>query len=107
MQRATQSRRRHVPHLGSLLVALDFHTKQSPQQEKVDLKNFEIYFSAISGDFEVFEGSWKLIKVDEHSTKVIFSLRVKIGIPQIEEVIGELLTDRLKSVFHAMLDCLP
>ncbi len=76
------------------------------QEEKVDLKNFEIHFRAIKGDFEVFEGSWKLLKDQEHSTKVVFTLRVKIGIPQIEDAIGELLTDRLKSVFHAMLDAM-
>lgn len=76
------------------------------QEEKVDLKNFEIHFCAISGDFEVFEGSWKILKEKEHATKVHFKLIVKIGIPQIEDAIEELLTDRLKSVFHTMLDAM-
>lgn len=68
-----------------------------------DLKRLE--FRAIEGAFERFDGFWQ-VHDDEAGSRVEVSLDYEIGLPEIEDIIGPLLRERLIQNFEGMLTCL-
>lgn len=74
------------------------------QRESIDLKNFRVTFEAIEGDLQKFCGYWQLHRVSEGVTEVELSIEMQVGIPQVEEVVGDLLAAKVKRNFSQMLD---
>lgn len=74
------------------------------QREKFDLKNFRVSFHAINGDLHEFSGHWQLSKESDDNTEIHLHLQVKVGIPQVEEIIGEMIVQKIKRNFMQMLD---
>jgi len=74
------------------------------QREKFDFKGFQVSFEAIEGDLQDFSGHWKLSKESADVTEVHLHLQVKVGIPQVEEIIGDMIVQKIKKNFSQMLD---
>ncbi len=77
---------------------------QWKQEEIFDFKNLTISFKATEGDFEHFQGEWKLIPQGPRQTEVHVQVTIGIGIPQVEKMVGPALADKVKKNFNAMLD---
>jgi predicted amino acid dehydrogenase/ribosome-associated toxin RatA of RatAB toxin-antitoxin module len=73
------------------------------EKDVVDIKNFVIRFHAIEGDLEYFEGEWRLVDHPPGGTEVTVTVAVKIGIPIVEQVIGNVVAEKLKKNFDGML----
>ncbi len=67
-----------------------------------DHKNLSVRFRAIEGVFDRFDGYWQVVPNGEGS-RVEFELIYEIGLPEIEEVIGPILRERLIENCESML----
>lgn len=75
------------------------------EEEIFDYHNFCINFRAVEGDFQHFDGEWKLIE-DGDRTRVEINVRMKIGIPMVEGMIAQALADKVYKNFNLMLEAL-
>lgn len=73
------------------------------EQDEFDLENFRVRFRAIEGDLECFEGEWRLLDHPQGGTEACVNVRLKIGIPLIEDVIGKVVAQKLRKNFELML----
>lgn len=76
------------------------------EQDEFDLKNFTVRFKAIEGDLEQLEGAWILRDHESGGTEVRIDVKVKIGIPMIEQIIGPVIVDKLTKNFEMMLNAI-
>lgn len=74
------------------------------QEEHFDFKKFTISFRATEGDLQEFKGEWKLIPIGPRQTEVQIQVKVAIGIPQVEKIVGPALVSKIKQNFNGMLD---
>ena len=73
------------------------------EEETFDFHRFIIHFKAVDGDLETFEGEWQLMEHPTGGTEVRVDVRVRLGIPVLETIIGGALAERVKKNFDAML----
>lgn len=59
-----------------------------------DEKNLIVRFRALEGVFDRFDGFWQVVPEGEGS-KVTFELTYEIGLPEIEDLVGPILRERL------------
>ncbi len=64
-----------------------------------------VRFRALEGVFDRFDGFWQVKPADEGS-EVVFELEYIIGLPEIDEIIGPILRERLIENAEAMLEAL-
>ncbi|MDZ7832045.1 MAG: SRPBCC family protein [Desulfobacterales bacterium] len=62
----------------------------------------EILFEAIEGDFDVFQGRWR-VGESEGRISLVLSIEYKLGIPIIEEVLGPILREKIAANSEMML----
>ncbi len=67
-----------------------------------DPKNCLVHFRALEGVFDRFDGFWQ-VTPDGDGSRVTFKLVYEIGLPEIEEIIGPLLRERLIENAESML----
>lgn len=60
-------------------------------------------FKALDGMFLHFDGSWR-VRAGENGTELEVSVFYDLGLPEIEEIIGPLLDERLRQNLDAMLE---
>ncbi len=77
---------------------------QWKQEEILDFKNSTISFRAIGGDLEEFKGVWHLTALGQRQTDVQLTVTVKTGLPQVGEVIGPILAEKIRQNYNGMLD---
>ena len=66
------------------------------QIDRFDRKNYEIRFESIDGDFETISGFWKVEDFNNEGIKLRYCVDYSLGIPVIEEVVGEVLKEKMK-----------
>jgi Oligoketide cyclase/lipid transport protein len=74
--------------------------------DRFDKKNYEIRFESIDGDFETISGYWKVEDFNNEGIKLRYCLDYSLGIPVIEEVVGEVLKEKMKSNIDFMLNAI-
>lgn len=73
------------------------------EKDEFDLKKGIIRFQIAEGDIEKFEGEWRLEATPSGGTEVTVEATVKIGIPLIENVLGDAFAQKLELNFSNML----
>ena len=65
----------------------------------------EVHFEALEGDFEIFKGKWS---INSHKNKLLLQLEIeyRLGIPVIEDVLGPILSEKIKTNSIAMLEAI-
>ena len=74
------------------------------QIELVDNEKLTISFDSIAGDFDRFEGLWKIRNDQSGNTILGFDLSYEIGIPIIEELFGPVFKEKLSTNFLSILN---
>lgn len=74
------------------------------KNELLDHKQ-EVRFEALEGDFEIFKGKWS---INSHKNKLLLQLEIeyRLGIPVIEDVLGPILSEKIKTNSIAMLEAI-
>lgn len=67
-----------------------------------DKKNLVVQFRSLEGIFDRFDGYWRVEPVGSGS-RVSFELMYEIGLPEIEDLIGPMLRDRLLENAESMM----
>jgi len=67
-----------------------------------DRENYSVRFRSVEGVFDRFDGLWK-VTTEEAGSRVTFELTYEIGLPEIEEIVGPLLRERMIENFESML----
>lgn len=73
------------------------------QEDRFDFKNFTVHFKLVEGDLAKLEGEWRLGADDQGNTELRVQVEARLGLPQVEEVVGEIVGQALKENFNAML----
>lgn len=73
------------------------------EEEILDLRHFTVYFKAIDGDLEKFEGCWKLSEHPLGGTEVFVEASLRLGIPILENIVGGMVAERVEKNFGAVL----
>lgn len=68
-----------------------------------DKKQYEIRFESIDGDFDTISGRWKVEDFNNQGIKLSYFVEYSLGIPVIEEVVGEILKEKMKNNIDYML----
>jgi ribosome-associated toxin RatA of RatAB toxin-antitoxin module len=66
--------------------------------------NYEIIFKSIEGDFDNINGHWSIKDCVDSGISIRFEIQYNLGIPVIEEVLGRILHDKMKSNIDKMMD---
>ncbi len=82
---------------------IPLHWKEA---DHFDLENFSIQFEALEGDLELFKGEWKLEDNPSGGVEVTVCVELKVGIPLIEKVIGDVISEKIKKNFDLMLNAI-
>ncbi len=70
-----------------------------------DRDEFLIRFRSLEGVFDRFDGFWK-VQAESEGSRISFELVYEIGLPEIEEIVGPLLHQRLVENAESMLDAI-
>jgi len=70
-----------------------------------DPERLMVRFRALEGVFDRFDGFWQVRPADDGS-EVVFELEYSIGLPEIDDIIGPILRERLIANTEAMLAAL-
>jgi len=73
------------------------------EKDKYDKANYYLEYKSLSGDFDTIKGSWKIEDNDDGSIKIKHKLQYELGIPVIEEVLGEILKEKMMNNMISML----
>jgi ribosome-associated toxin RatA of RatAB toxin-antitoxin module len=73
------------------------------ERDHFDKENYEITFESIDGDFENINGQWRVEDCQDEGIKVAFSIDYNLGIPVIEEVLGHILKEKMKTNIDSMI----
>ena len=74
------------------------------EEATFDFRNFLIRFRAVAGDLEKFEGTWKLTELPSGDTEIACEAVIKLGIPVFEAVAGEIVAEKVRRFFDALLE---
>ncbi len=66
-------------------------------------RNYEIVFKSIEGDFDAINGYWAIKDSIDSGISIRFEIQYNLGIPVIEEVLGHILYDKMKSNIDKMM----
>ncbi|MBD3321056.1 MAG: hypothetical protein GF350_08190 [Chitinivibrionales bacterium] len=73
------------------------------ERDYYDRNNYEIRFESIDGDFDSINGRWKVEDYDKGGIRINFDIDYVLGIPVIEEVLGDILRQKMKSNMDSMV----
>jgi ribosome-associated toxin RatA of RatAB toxin-antitoxin module len=73
------------------------------EKDHYDPMNYGIQFESIDGDFEQINGSWKVEDYNNEGIKLDYSIDYNLGIPVIEEVVGDVLKEKMKNNIDSMM----
>lgn len=74
------------------------------QEDRFDFKHFRINFHLLEGDLAQLEGEWKLVEHASGETELSVQVTLRVGLPQIEEIVGPMVANVLRQNFEAMLE---
>jgi coenzyme Q-binding protein COQ10 len=70
-----------------------------------DKQNLIVRFRSLEGVFDRFDGYWQVTS-ERDGSRVTFELIYEIGLPEIEEIVGPILRDRLIENAESMLEAI-
>jgi ribosome-associated toxin RatA of RatAB toxin-antitoxin module len=73
------------------------------EKDFYNMRDFEIVFNSIEGDFDNINGRWRIKDNLESGINIRFEIQYNLGIPVIEEVLGTVLHDKMKANIDKML----
>lgn len=73
------------------------------ERDYYDIDNYELRFESIDGDFENIDGKWKVEDFKNEGIKIYFTVDYNLGIPVIEEVLGHILKEKMKTNIDSMI----
>lgn len=73
------------------------------QEETLQIRNSALQFRLIEGDLQEFSGQW-ILKDHPEGTQVDVEVSLRVGIPQVEQIIGEALKEKVRHNFVSMLE---
>lgn len=73
------------------------------ERDYYDVANYELRFESIDGDFENINGTWKVEDFQNEGIKIYFTIDYNLGIPVIEEVLGHILKEKMKTNIDSMI----
>ncbi len=73
------------------------------ERDFYDSDNHELRFESIDGDFENINGKWKVEDFQNEGIKIYFTIDYNLGIPVIEEVLGHILKEKMKTNIDSMI----
>ncbi|MBD3343432.1 MAG: hypothetical protein GF401_00045 [Chitinivibrionales bacterium] len=76
------------------------------ERDYYDRDNYEIRFESIDGDFDTINGRWKVEDYDKGGIKINFDIDYHLGIPVIEEVLGDILRRKMKANMDSMVNAI-
>jgi ribosome-associated toxin RatA of RatAB toxin-antitoxin module len=73
------------------------------EQDHFDPLNYEIKFESIDGDFDRISGAWKIEDHKGVGIKLNYSVDYHLGIPVIDEVVGDIFQEKMKKSIDSMV----
>ena len=73
------------------------------EKDYYEKEDFEVRFESIEGDFDNINGRWKIETVINEGIRISFTVDYNLGIPVIEEVLGHILKEKMKSNIDSMI----
>jgi ribosome-associated toxin RatA of RatAB toxin-antitoxin module len=73
------------------------------EKDYYDQTNYTLRFESISGDFENINGFWKVEDLEDSGIKLTFHVDYNLGIPVIEDVLGHILKEKMKTNIDSMI----
>jgi ribosome-associated toxin RatA of RatAB toxin-antitoxin module len=70
-----------------------------------DREHRVVHFRALEGVFDRFDGYWR-VEAEGDGSRVTFELTYEIGLPEIEEIIGPILRERMVENAESMLEAI-
>jgi coenzyme Q-binding protein COQ10 len=70
-----------------------------------DKQNLIVHFRSLEGVFDRFDGYWQVIH-DGEGSRVTFELAYEIGLPEIEDIVGPILRERMVENAESMLEAI-
>lgn len=70
-----------------------------------DTQNRIVRFRALEGVFDRFDGYWQVMSEGDDS-RVTFELAYEIGLPEIEDIVGPILRERMIENVESMLEAI-
>jgi len=77
----------------------------SVQRVRRDDAGRQMHFEAVEGDFEVFYGTWS-VTASGGTVHLNLTVAYRLGIPVIEDVLGPILKEKVRSNCTAMLEAI-
>ena len=81
----------------------DFREISIKGYQYVPKDNYELKFESIAGDFDNFNGLWRIENYPGEGIKINFNVDYNLGIPVIEEVLGDILQEKMKNNIDSMI----
>jgi ribosome-associated toxin RatA of RatAB toxin-antitoxin module len=73
------------------------------EKDSFNKRDFEIVFKSIEGDFDNINGRWRISDNGNDGIAIRFEIQYNLGIPVIEEVLGHILKDKMKTNIDKMM----
>ena len=73
------------------------------EEVRYDRESLTAEFRSLDGAFSHFDGTWR-VKAGDGGTELEVSLIYDLGLPEIEDIIGPVLEERLRQNLDAMLE---
>ena len=73
------------------------------EKDRFNSRDFEITFESIEGDFDNINGRWRIRDNIDNGIAIDFEIKYNLGIPVIEEVLGHILKDKMKTNIDKMM----
>jgi ribosome-associated toxin RatA of RatAB toxin-antitoxin module len=64
-----------------------------------------LHSEAVNGDFDTLRGRWKIEDSNQGSINLSYSLEYALGIPVIEENLGDILKEKMQKYVASLVDC--
>lgn len=68
--------------------------------------NYHIQFRSIEGDFDNINGQWHITDSNDSGIKISFEIEYNLGIPVIEEVLGDILHEKMKNNMEKIMEAI-
>jgi ribosome-associated toxin RatA of RatAB toxin-antitoxin module len=73
------------------------------EKDHFNSRDFEITFKSIEGDFDNINGRWRIRDNIDNGIAIDFEIQYNLGIPVIEEVLGHILKEKMKTNIDKMM----
>jgi ribosome-associated toxin RatA of RatAB toxin-antitoxin module len=73
------------------------------EKDSFNKRDYEIVFKSIEGDFDNINGRWRISDNGDDGIAVHFEIQYNLGIPVIEEVLGHILKEKMKTNIDKMM----